>query len=404
MLITGTNSVYLQVIANYEMMTESENIVAKISSNVFYKEFTFDKNDFYPGDGKKELADTVLWLGDLLFIIQVKERNPKEIKSETEENAWFDNTVIKKAKGQIANSIEYLNKYSNIKIKNIRNHSIDISNANKIGINKVIIYMPNNSPISEGKRTMKFYESKKLGNIHIFNVGDYLWVCKFLITPTELDEYLKFRERIYLKHKELISLYPEQYILGHFLNTDDESIIQEEYIGTFSKLVDDVEDFDVSGILNNFLEKIRIEEQKESKDYYSILAEIASLKRYELLEFKRRFRKMIDDVKSSNFSMPYRFTISRTGCGFVFIPLLQDKIKYWENALLNFTEIYKYKRQLKKCLGVLTYKTGDYFDINWAFIKEDWSYNKKLDEAVQREAEFYGEGEFKQVDRYKLKK
>src|SRR5690625_3116747 len=94
------------------MTTESENIVAKISSNLFYKEFTFDKNDFYPEDGKKELADTVLWLGDLLFIIQVKERNPNEIKSEAEENAWFDNKVLKKAKEQIANSIEYLNKRS----------------------------------------------------------------------------------------------------------------------------------------------------------------------------------------------------------------------------------------------------------------------------------------------------
>lgn len=59
------------------MPTDSENLVAGISSNVFYKEFTFDKNDFYPEDGKKELADTVLWLDDLLFIIQVKERKPQ---------------------------------------------------------------------------------------------------------------------------------------------------------------------------------------------------------------------------------------------------------------------------------------------------------------------------------------
>src|SRR5690625_517667 len=93
---------------------------------------------------------------------------------------------------------------------------------------------------------MKFYESKKSGNIHIFNLEDYLCVCKFLITPTELDEYLKFRERIYLKHKEIITAFPEQYILGHFLNTEDESNIQEEHIETFSKLVDDVDDFDVS--------------------------------------------------------------------------------------------------------------------------------------------------------------
>lgn len=386
------------------MKTKSENIVAKISSNVFYKEFTFDKNDFYPEDGKKELADTVLWLGDLLFIIQVKERNTNEIKSEAEENVWFDNKVLKKAKDQIAKSIEYLNRYSEIKIKNVLNHTIDISKAKKNGINKVIVYMANNSLISREKRSMKFYESKKLGNIHIFNIEDYLWVCKFLITPTELDEYLKFRERIYLKHKEIITLYPEQYILGHFLNTEDESNIQEEYIETFSKLADDVETFDVSGVLTNFLEKIRYEEQRESKNYYSILTEIANLKRYELLEFKKRFKQIIEDVMSQNFSMPYRFTIPRTGCGFVFIPLLQDKIEYWENALVNFTTIYKYKRQLNKCLGVLTYKTGEYFDINWAFIKGDWSYDKELEEAIEKETEFYGEEEIKHVERYKLKK
>lgn len=226
-----------------------------------------------------------------------------------------------------------------------------------------------------------------------------MWVCKFLITPTELDEYLKFRERIYLKHKNTITLYPEQYILGHFLNTDDESLIQEEYIETFSRLADDVQDFDVSGILNNFLEKIRRDEQKKSTYYYSILAEIAILKRYELTEFKKRFRQIIEDVKSSNFSLPYRFTISRTGCGFVFIHLLQDKVDYWENALLKFTEIYKYKRQLNKCLGVLTYKKGEYYDINWIFIKSDWAYNKELAETVKNESEFYGEGELKELKR-----
>jgi hypothetical protein len=63
--------------------------------------------------------------------------------------------------------------------------------------------------------------------------------------------------------------------LGHFLNTDDESVIQEKHIETFSKLVDDVQDYNMSGILNNFLEKIYIDKQKESYEYYSILKEIA---------------------------------------------------------------------------------------------------------------------------------
>ena len=253
-----------------------------------------------------------------------------------------------------------MSKYEKLEIKNIRNHTLDISKVKINGINKVIIYLPNSSLISPENKSLKFYESTKTGNIHIFNLEDYLWVCKFLITPTELDEYLKFRERIYLKHKEKIAKYLEQYLLGHFLNTTDDSFIQEKYIETFSKLIDDTEDFDMSGILNNFLEKIRIKSQRKSQHYYSILTEIAKLKRYELIEFKKRYRQMIDDVKSSNFSMPYRFTISRTGCGFVFIPLLKDKSDYWENALRNFTEIYKYKRKLNKCLGVTTFKVGEF--------------------------------------------
>jgi hypothetical protein len=68
-----------------------------------------------------------------------------------------------------------------------------------------------------------------------------------------------------------------------------------------------------------------------------------------------------------------------------------------------FTTVYKYKRKLNKCLGILTYKTGDYFDITWAFIEHNWAYSKELEEAVEDETEFYGEGEVKRTERYKLK-
>lgn len=70
------------------MQTESEDLVTRISSNVFYKEFTFHKNNFITPRGQKELADNVLWIDDLLFLIQVKERNASEVKTTVEENKW----------------------------------------------------------------------------------------------------------------------------------------------------------------------------------------------------------------------------------------------------------------------------------------------------------------------------
>jgi len=380
---------------------KSEKFITSINTNVFFKEFTFDKNDFYPSDGKKELADNILWLDELLFVIQIKERDSSKSKSSTD--AWFKNKVLNKAKKQIKNTLEYLLQYDSIPIANRRNQSIDISKVNILGINKVIVYKPDEC-LGQENRNIKFYESRDVGYIHIFHYEDYFWICKYLINPTELDEYLKFRERIYVRHKEIIKVFPEQYILSHFLNTDDETVVKEEYIETLTKVKNDVVEFDMSGIIEDFRNKIRIESQKNSIEYHSIIKEIAKLKRYELLEFKKRFQLIIEDVNQNRFFLPRRFTSSRTGCGFVFISLSQDKIQHWENGLHNLTEIYKYKRKLKKCLGVIVFKQGEYFDFNWAFIDEEWKYNKELEEAVKRESGFYKEGKHIEFDRFRFKK
>lgn len=384
------------------MQTESEDLVTKISSNVFYKEFTFHKNDFITPDGQKELADNVMWIDDLLFIIQVKERNISDIKTELEENKWFDNTVLKKAKNQVKDSLNFFSLYTEIKVKNVRNHTIDISKADTTRINKLIIYKSNSSLITDENKSLKFCHSSIIGNIHLFNVEDYLGICEILITPSELDEYLKFREKIFLKHPEIITLYPEQYILGHFLKTDDESIINPEYIQSFTKLKSDFDDFDLSFMLENFVDKIPVESDKSPDVYYPIIREIAKLNRNELAMFKERYSKMIEHVKENSFSVPYRFMVSRTGCGFVFVPLMNDVASLWKNALLNSIDVYKYKRNLSKCLAVSAYKDGEYFNINWGFAEHDWEHDDELEEALRQEEGFYGNGEIKYFDRYKF--
>jgi hypothetical protein len=108
-------------------------------------------------------------------------------------------------------------------------------------------------------------------------------------------------------------------------------------------------------------------------------------------------------VKQNQFCLPRRFTCGRTGCGFVFISLVQDKSQYWENALTNFTSIYKYKHKLEKCLGVVVFKVGNYFDFNWAFIEHEWTYNQDLEDAVKAEEEFYNPSESIEIERYKFK-
>lgn len=385
------------------MSTESESTITKINTNIFFKEFTFDKNDFFPEDGKKELADNFIFLDNIIFIFQIKERNRANVKSATHENKWFESSVLKDAKNQIKSSLNYLQKYNEITIINIRNHSVTIKGTELSAINKVIIYVPNSDLISDANRNIKFYESQEVGNIHIFHIEDYYWICRFLITPSELDEYLKFRERIYMLHKDVIKIFPEQYVLSHFLNTPDESIIKEEYIETLSKFVTDIEEFDMSGILNNFFENIHLEEQRQSQDYYKIIREIAKLNRVDLGQFKERFLKIFKHVQDNSFSPPFRFYVPRTGCGFVFIPLTLEKSEFWQNALINFIELYKYKRKLSKCIGLVMFRSGEYFDLQWGYVEYVWTYDDIMEKEMIKDFEIYGEGKVMQPQRYKFK-
>ena len=49
------------------LSNQSEQEITQINQNVFFKEFTFDKNDFIIDNRNKvELADNVLWLDEFV--------------------------------------------------------------------------------------------------------------------------------------------------------------------------------------------------------------------------------------------------------------------------------------------------------------------------------------------------
>ncbi|PKH50996.1 hypothetical protein CXF68_10000 [Tenacibaculum sp. Bg11-29] len=379
----------------------SEQLVTEINSQVFFKEFTFSKNDFYPKDGKKELADNILVLDNLLFIIQVKERNIEEAKKST--NDWFKNKILSVAKKQIKNTSNYLKKYDIIPIINCKGQTIDVSKIQIQDINNLIIYKCD-AELKEEYKNLKFYESKTNGFIHIFNITDYSNICKLLITPSELDEYLKFRIKIYSKHNDFIKHCEEEYIIAHFINSDNTDLINPTFILNMSKFDIDLSSFFINNFMEYFHHKIRITEQKKSNDYHVLITEIAKLKRYELPAFKERYLSMIDLAKKNEFSMPLRFYNIRTDCAFIFLPLSKDLAFNWEKALNNFTEVYKYKRKATKAIGVVCFKQDDFIDINWTMFKKKWEFNEELEQLVKLETDHYGNGEIFTPPRYKLKK
>lgn len=363
------------------MKTNSENIISIINSNVFFKEFTFSKNDFKELDTKQnlEFADNVVWLDDIFFIFQIKERN-NEIG---DDKKWFDNKIINKGVKQIKSTLKYLENYPEILIENEKGHKLNISNVRKnIDSKKIIIYKPNKD-FSEEIRHKKFYESSEIGLIHLFHSEDYHWICKYLITPCEIDEYLNFRENLFLFNKNTSNHLPEQYFLAHFLETANTDHFDSKYINTLINFKEDVSTFDISGIMENFSKNIKLINYET--EYYPIISEIAKLNRFELIEFKKRIQLCVENSEKEDFIIPYKIHVPRTDCAFVFVPLHSKNAKNWKNALYNLTFAQKYDSKAQKCIGIVIFRDEsdkEYFEFYWQYVNEIWVYEEELEKLL----------------------
>lgn len=380
---------------------KTEKIVSEINSNVFFREFTYSKNDFKDLDTKQkhEFADNVVWIDDTLFVFQIKDRNSSESEND---DKWFNNKILRTAVKQIKNTHKYLKSYPQIEITNEKGHKKNIVEAKEAEISSIIVYTPNSS-FPETKRHQKFYESKDIGLIHLFHLEDYYWICKYLLTPAEIAEYLYFREELYNAHKKVINQLPEQYVLAHFLETLNVNHIDHRYIENLKIIDEELLDFNISYLIDNFKEKMRF--SNDPTGYYPIIAEIAKLNRAELAEFKKRFVLMLEKCKIDDILTPYRIYLPRTDCGFVFIPLHKSKAKYWKKALFNFTMVQKYDQKASRCVGIIVseiiVENETYFDINWSFIEYDWIYNKEMENLLKNNFPFRDSKMKKLENRYK---
>ncbi len=360
-----------------------------INKNVFFREFTFSNNNFKNSNSNDELefADSVVWLDDILFIIQIKERGASD-KGNLEK--WFNNKVLNKGVKQVKTTHKYLSSFSDITIQNEKGHKKNIIEAREARKRSLIIYTTTEE-IQEELRFKKFYESSEIGLIHLFHSEDYYWICRYLLTPAEVEEYLIFRENFYNRHGEVVDSVPEQYFLAHFFETNDCSYFKSAYMKNFEKIDADALDFNLDHIINNFTKHLTRLDGGPTM-YYSIIAEIAKLRRNELAEFKKRFIRSCEDAnKEDGMITPYRMYVQNTDCSFAFVPLARAYHEYRENALRNATEMLKYKDKARRCLGMsIVYIPDDpeNFDILWMLIDDPWAYDPELETIVEENFPF----------------
>lgn len=384
-------------------MTASETLLTKINANLFFSEFTFAQNQINPADGAtKELADNIVWLDDLLFVYQVKGREPNAIVDAESEERWFEKKVIGVAKKQMKDTISFFETYDTLPVTNERGQLIDVSAARNSNLIKIVIYEPN-SDLLESKRRMMFIESSVAGLIHLFHIEDYHLICDYLLTPAELGEYLEFRMDLYAIHGEGLKSLSESYLLGHFFTTPDTAHLNPAYEYNLKKLEPGSYSSDIKALINNFKEKLVMFSGSLETDYHYIIREIAKLKRQEFKAFMDRFKLAFRHARENIIILPSRFALPRTGCGFVFCSITKEKSANWENALINFTAGFKYKHRLPKCIGVIIFTDGPYYEVRWTYQVSPWKYDVEMEAYNRQEDGLYNGGNIELLERYRFK-
>lgn len=360
----------------------SERIITQINWNVFFKEFTFDKNDFIVADNNKvELADNVLCIDDLLIIIQIKERDNKIGSAPIEK--WFENKVLKKAKNQIKNTLRFLDTQRAIAISNGYDQQFEIIRSNIRRIHNIIIYHSTIEP-PETVYKYKFYLSKDRIFIHIFTSEDYSNLCRYLVTPSELNDYLLFRQHLLLENPDA-GLLPEQYFLAHFFQKPEDPTIVADYITTLPDICEAIEkdySFYLGGLIKMLHDTLK---EKGTLDYIHIVKEFAKLNRFELKAFKERLLQIIQTEVSDIPMTMKRCASLRTDCGFVIMKLNPSNETRHFEALKRFTLIFKYKWKLSKCIGLIVKRENEYLDLDWCYMEGAWKYDDMLQRLIEQE-------------------
>ena len=367
------------------MTFESE--IARLNEHFFFKEFTYSKNTFRPHPSTEfELADSIIWLGELAIIFQLKERNISSSTTTENEKTWFEKKVVTLATKQIRDSLAYLDTHQSIRLKNHRGHSFKLQPDAISILHKVICYHGHNN-LPEHHKNKKFHRSSTAGIIHLIPANDYLGIVRTVLTPFELSEYLEFREELIEKWDSVISSVPEPALMGQFLTGNINQRPSREFIEVLESLEHNLEEWDLSNLIKLFPDRVTTSDK--STDYYAIVSELAKLKRNELREFKKRFQLSMKKCRSETLTIPYRMSSPRTQCAFVFIPLPTEMFSHRQQSLINLTLACKYDLKVPKCVGISFSPEEDaWFFAEWCYVEQPWEYNEELDIMLQQNNPF----------------
>jgi hypothetical protein len=357
------------------------DFVAQQHANVFMRAYSFAATQL-PTNAEKdvELADRVLMIDNIGFIFQLREREQKVASKVADLEKWVTTSVVRKGAKQIQNTRELLDTYMSLSVVNHFGHRVTVSPADPDSFVSMIVYRV--PPKSRAFRAARFKKNRDGAFVHILRDADYFEICHHFVTPTELLDYFSFRREILLSWDPPSAAVTESALIGQYL-LEDFSSPPDAAFERAARSRGGPTACEFSFVLESLAGKIASQGGDYADgDCYEILAELALLGRYDLRALKLQLRHALEAVRGNRFELPYRIASSRTGCGFIVVPLTREFHDRAFDALRSLSLASKHELDLERQVGVGMWKNTEFVDIEWIFIEGANPPDPHLDERL----------------------
>lgn len=364
-----------------------ETVFTRSTAGFFLREFCFSNTEFSPPNRSEiELADFVIQLDDLLMIFQVKTRERASTDPDRE-RAWFEDKVIGKATRQVRDTVMYLRDYTP-EILNDRGRRVALpSGVDTATIIKIVVFNGGSDlPLDCARR--RFHESRTVGFIHMIAAADWRDIMHTFVTPREIADYLRMRERVSHAHAAQVRAVSEKALIGQFIAQEETTPPTSAFEGVVDRLVDDRASFDILRFLNLFGDRIisdvppgtttPADLRGADVDYYPIIRELAKLPRTDVAAFRERF-ELAWLRAGQYFDPPFMRMVASTGVGFVFSPVPEGLEAKAQNGLANFVAAHMYEQRITRCIGAALVNEGTSRFIWWMMVDRAWKHDPEIE-------------------------
>lgn len=180
-------------------MNKSEQLLSAFSEDYFFKELVLEDLCFTPeGASEMEVADLLINLGDTIIAIQLKARNDKDQTDDSLVEAKWLQKKCKVAKGQAKDTLQFISSGTLPAFCNKRGQSVLLQPDAEV----IPLVVFENSQIGDYPHLLRKHSDSGM-NINCMSFSDYCEMCRVLVTPMEIVEYLEYRKTIYEDHGDI---------------------------------------------------------------------------------------------------------------------------------------------------------------------------------------------------------